>query len=93
MNAQDVARKMVAVDRDSSGYGRWRLSIARRAAQPKAAPWLEIRYVSRAEADMDARQFRRAIAEGIRDALALGVTVSGSAPRRRQRARSLEAGK
>lgn len=91
MNAQEVARKMVTVDRDSSGgYGRWRLSIARRALKPTAAPWLETWYYSRPEADLDARQFRRAIEEGIRDALALGVNVSGSAPRRRQRARSLQ---
>lgn len=92
MNAQEVARKMVTVERDSSGgYGRWRLSIARRAWQPKAAPWLQTWFYSRAEADMDARQFRRAIEEGIRDALALGVNVSGSAARRRQRSRSLQA--
>jgi hypothetical protein len=68
---------MVTIERDpSASYGRWRLSIGRRASRPKLAPWLEVWFATRAEADVDAGYFRRAIVDGLLEAAALGIGVS-----------------
>ena len=76
MSPQELARKMVTIQRDpSASYGRWQLSIARRASRPKAAPWLRVWFVTRAEADVDAVYFRRAIVDGIHEAVALGISA------------------
>ncbi len=77
MSPQELARKMVKIQRDdSAGYGHWQLSIARRASRPKASPWLQIWFHTRAEANVDAGYFRRAIADGIREAAALDVSAN-----------------
>jgi hypothetical protein len=77
MSPQELARRMVTIERDpSASYGSWRLSIARRATQPKAAPWLQVWFVTRAEANVDAVYFRRAIVDGIREAAALGISAN-----------------
>jgi len=78
MNPEELARRMVTIERDpGASYGRWRLSIGRRASQPKAAPWLEVWFATRAEADVDAAQFRRAIVEGLLEAAAVGISAKG----------------
>jgi hypothetical protein len=74
MGPHELARKMVTVQRDrSASYGRWQLSVGRCASQPKAAPWLQVWFVTRAEADVDAGYFRRAIVDGIHEAAAMGI--------------------
>jgi hypothetical protein len=83
MTPHQLARKMVTIHRaDRAGYGDWEFSIARRATQPRATPWLEIRFATRAEAEVEARCYRRAIVDGIREAAVMGVAK----PARRRRA-------
>lgn len=78
MNPEQLARRMVTIERDlSASYGRWRLSIGGRASQPKAAPWLEVWFATRAEANVDEAEFRRAIVEGLLEAAALGISAKG----------------
>jgi len=77
MSPQELARKMVTIQRDpSASYGKWRFSVARRGSRPKAAPWLQIWFATRAEANVEAGYYRRAIVDGIREAAALDVTTN-----------------
>lgn len=74
MTPEQLARKMVTIERDPrASYGSWRLSIGRRASRPKDAPWLEILFATRAEAEVDAGHFRCAIVDGLLEAAALGI--------------------